>query len=549
MQRSKRTVLLTSIVALATVGAFLAAFIATFGAATFVTRNDRGEYLERLYEATSKTVRATIDPRFQSKAEEIARVTNRLVMMEILKGGAILDGTGHLVQRFGESPTTNGEAVARTAARIFPAGDRDRIEFYLPTEETGTPFPLILRIEVAEMTALETMSGTRALALALLAAGATAIAVCLLVIWRVAGPLRRIVSIVERVVADPAQADSGSKMPVGRDEIGALGIVLEQFRSTIANSWRTKVVVADYLLQSAPIGVLQLAMDGTPTQANVVAADILGRDPVGGQNTIPLVVHDLETGTRAVLRDHVERFGSETRLVEIMQGAGTRYAVFGGLVVGRETRTPTYLCLLTDITDFFLSKVAADLARSSSDAQARVLHRRYTELKLSLEACLVLLAGNEKQPDTHAEAGPIVDEWFAQAREADMVSTLTFGNETPQLAGPADDLRAVFRLSLLLAYARIGVGPVPIAVEGKGINFETAGFTVKAQASGVEPTPENNAVADWQLVLAALRSAVRRCGGQLSEFAAADGQVTIRFVLRGLAERVQTAMKGKAAGR
>ncbi|WP_181701417.1 hypothetical protein [Chthonobacter albigriseus] len=543
MRRDKRSVLILSVVLLTTLATFAATAFAVVGVSALITRDDPNAFLERLYTETEQTVRAAIDPRFQTKSTEVGRVTNRLVMMEILKGGAMFDATGHLVESFGEKAVTGFEAIKHGTSRIFRTLDPYRVEFYIPPEVSGTPFHLIARIEITEMTRLETISGERVTMLAL-ASGALAAVIIAIVVWlRVARPMRQILAVVDRVISDPASADAAMILPTGRDEIGALGIALDRFRTMLASTWRSKVIVAENLLERAPVGVVQLAMEGTPTFCNSVATALFDRDVVKTQNTAPLVVRDLASGERAVIREHLEKHGSECRLVEIMTSSGPRYAMCGGLVIGRDTRSPSYLVLFTDISPLYEGKVAAEDARQRAEYGTRTTNRRNMELKLSLEACLSLLGGGEKHPEVHIEVLPFVEEWLAMARQSDLVVNSSIGNESPIIAGPQEELRAVIRLGLLLAYARTGSAPAAMVIEGRGINFETAGFTIRAQAAGGDGGPEHAVAADWQLIMAAFRTALRKVGGQISEFTAGEDGTTVKFVLRGAAERMQTAIK------
>ena len=107
----------------------LAVSLATYAAIVVNRRDDVRRFEERRYAEVEMVLQAAIDPRFQTKAEEIARVAERLVVIEAIKGGALFDESGHALQVFGERPLTDFQAVMQTGRQIFLTRDANRIEF------------------------------------------------------------------------------------------------------------------------------------------------------------------------------------------------------------------------------------------------------------------------------------------------------------------------------------------------------------------------------------------------------------------------------------
>ncbi len=514
-----------------------------YGTGMAVNRDNVMDQQMLIHEETGRLFNAAIDPRYQTKAEEINRVTTRLVVINAIRGGAIFDQSGHLQEVFGEKTDTSLEAIERSRNKVYAVEDPTRLELYYPPAATGTPFHILTRVETKPIFAQQELVHERLVFVALVAGTIAAVFGAAIIVLFVTIPVGRIVAVVTRALGDPAQADSGEPLKSGRTEIGILAGQIERFRTELGEIWRTKVLVADTLLESSPFGVVQLAADGSPAFANPAASALFGRDVVRTQSTVPLVVRDVATGTRQVLREHVEAYGLERRLVEIITSSGANYALMASLLIGVDTRKPTNLVLFADVGDLHRARLAADEQSGEASNKFQASMRREFELKLMLESCMALLGGTDKPADVQIEASPFATEWLTAAAGAGMISMVNTVAEGPVVAGGAVDLKASIRLGLLVAYARLGYAPASMSVEIRGINFETVGVTIKATPSSMETNVDSAVVADWQLAFAALRMAVRRIGGQLSDVVSSDGVVVVKIILRGAAERLQTGLR------
>ncbi|HUG61023.1 MAG TPA: hypothetical protein VMP03_04220 [Methylomirabilota bacterium] len=532
--------MLRSIAALVAVTVTVVAGAAALALMHLAARNDAAAFFDRIYVQTERVFQAAIDPRFQTKADEVNRVLDRLVVIEAVAGGALFDNTGHLQQTFGETPETSFHTVRQAQTMIFPARDPRRVEFYFPPEATGTPFHLIARVDMGTASALEETGAARRTTIAAGTGGAAGLIAGLFCWWTVVRPLNRITAVVELMVANPGALGNDGALTRGRNEIGRLAGVIERFRGALADIWRTKVAVADAILERAPFGVIQMAADGTPTFANPAAAELFEREIVRGQGATPLNVRDVATGAHAALRDHLARHRGACRPIEIPGSRTPRFAVAGSLTIGEATRAPTIIAMFSDITDTQMGRLDAEAQFATGAAMLATARRRELELKLTLESCITLMSGPDRSDADRIDALPFAVEWLAAAKEAGMaMDTLVLNAEGPMVEGATEDLRAAMRLGLLVCYARCGSAPADIVIDAKGINFETAGVTIRAQpaAGAVEREP---VVADWQLAFAALRIAIRRVNGQLTEFNATEEGAVLRFLLKGAAERMST---------
>lgn len=537
----------TVIKSLALIGA-LALSVAVFGsvlvAGLVLRQGDRTDYFLRAYGHSEHTLKAAIDPRFQAKAEEIGRVLTRLVVIDAIKGAALFDASGNLQDVFGERTETSFQSFERIGSKVFTVADPRRAEFYMSPAVTGTPFHMLVRIDVGEMGGMEGIAEQRIMALAAVGAGIVAIATFAATWFGISLPIRRINKVMDRMVANPGLADTGGPVRAGVGELAALVSGVERFRSTLAELWRTKVLVADAILEQAPFAVVQIAPDGALTFGNPSAVAMFEREMTHQPaDAAPIIVRDVDSGDRAVLREIVERNGGKPRLIEIETATATRYAVAAGLVVGAETRAPMLVAMLADATATHAARLGAEQAGAAMLSRNRLLVRRETELKLSLETSLALIDPGERGRDVNVDPSVFADEWLAVAVKAGLLAPDSIVHkDTPLVTGTKADVRAAIRLGMLLAYARCGHPPVTMDVEIKGLNFETVGVTIRATCP--PDAPEEQLAADWQLAFAALRVIIKKLGGQMSEFAAgAERSATVKFGLRGAAERLSTGRK------
>jgi len=137
----------------------IAAFACVEATGWVMRQTDRTNFLARAFSHTEATLKAAVDPRFQTKADEIARVLTRLVVIDAIKGAALFDGSGHLQDSFGERTETGFESILRVPSNVFGTADPTRAEFYLAPAVTGTPFHLLVRTDVGEMAGLEGLAG------------------------------------------------------------------------------------------------------------------------------------------------------------------------------------------------------------------------------------------------------------------------------------------------------------------------------------------------------------------------------------------------------
>lgn len=538
-------VLHKSLTARAAVVGFVATFAAVSVAAIAFRQTDRLDRYEQSYSNTQNVLLSAIDPRFQTKVEEVARVAERMVVIGAIKGGTLFDASGHRLQSFGEQTETGFQTVLDTGRTIFRPKDADRLEFYYSPDVSRTPFHVIVRFATGGVEAELAARENRMIVLALGGGLAAGLPVALFFLLFVALPIRRINRIIGVALADPANADSGKSLSSDGSEVGQMALAIECMRSTLAGIWRSKVLVANSILESSPFAILQMNAEGVPVFNNPACVGLFERDVVHSFSSapLPILVRDVESGEQLKLKAFIDQLDGCCRLIEIPTAVNRRYALVSSQEVGQHGRPPLTVVLAADVSTLQQGRLKAERLAGESGEALRLAGFREFELKMMLESCLALIGGANGS-DVHLDATPFAREWLDTGRESGLVSSYQCGEEGPQVVGDRENLRAAVRLALIAASAQCRGAPVEIAVDFRGISFEAAGMEVTARTTG--GAASRPSVADPALVLAALRKAVRRVGGQLAEMSAEEGRCVLRLTLRGVAERVSTAMKTAA---
>ncbi|MBH0238460.1 PAS domain-containing protein [Methylobrevis albus] len=494
---------------------------------------------------TTRQFMSALDPRYHNKSAEIGRTGRRLVVTEAIKGGAIFDVSGEPIDAFGETPVADFNAIRHGQVVTRPPSAPSRAEFHFTPALSGTPFHVILRVSTEETMADIADLRRQLLIIAVLGGLVGGVAAGLVVYGRVSRPARRFARAFEAAALEPASADRSSLANGRRDEIGHLASGIDSFFAMFAEAWRSRIMVADAILESAPFGVLQVTSTGRVIAANPAALALLGTVPAANGEIPPPVLAFADGSGAVAVVGGADPFDGECSLVSIRSSVETRHAIAGAVVLttgdeaGNEGRS---IVLLADASGLEAERagLSADVDRRVADNQQ--LTRRQAELRMMLECCLAMLDTAPAGGDTHVEPARFAEHWLAEATAAGMIARGDVSEERPTVSGSAADIETVFRLALLTVYARVGGPPAMITVEGRGINFDTAGYTFRATAGS-----EITTAADWQVALAALRSAVRRVRGQVSEFSATEMECSVRIILRGAAERLSTGLS-RAAG-
>jgi PAS domain-containing protein len=543
----KKPPVISSLAGIGSVAIALIVAIFSFFFIQFLAREDASSAIARRYDETEHLFKAAIDPRFQSKAEEIDRVANRLVVIDVVKGGALFDDSGHLLESFGEATETGFVRIGRTADYIFAVEDPARIEYYLSPGVTGTPYHLIARVDMSDLNRLQERALERVTVIAVTLSGVVFLLLSSAMIYLVVLPSRKIISAIDAAVADPANADTGPPLIMRRTELGMIAGRVEHFRAMLGKVWRTKVMVADSILENSPFAIVQLTPDGSPIFANPAAVEFFERDIIRGDPNTPILLRDAETDQRGTLMELLKQANGTTRLFEPLGTGRQHYALATSLSIGVTGRAPDTIALLTDVTTMEAARQDYERRFRNEAALVGTGKRREFELKLMLESCLTLLSGPDKPQPINLDSAPYITEWLKDAKTIGIVASSHNLGDNPMVSAAPDDLRAVCRLALLVAYSRTGRVPVQIMVDSKGINFETVGLAVKAVSVPSNGDDANEATAaDWQLAFAALRTALRRINGQLAEFTATHDHTVVKLILKGAAERMHTTLKGRA---
>ncbi|SON54213.1 hypothetical protein HDIA_0672 [Hartmannibacter diazotrophicus] len=526
-------------------------FVVTVGginaAIFFIGKLRYTEELANLRKTSIALLQSAIDPRFQSKAEEIGRVGTRLVVIDALKGASIFDATGSQLETFGERPFTTFNAIRHGVIPAPESSEEARAEFHISPEESQTAYHLLIRVDTSQMLARVAANLRQLRIMSVMIGLLVSLFSGFLVRQRIALPAKRINRIVREALLTPTRAGE-ERCDIGRrDEIGHLAREIDDFLLQFAAAWRTKVMVADMLLSTSPIGVIQFSDKGVILAANPAAHSLVNLEFDQGGKELPRTLRLTASDQTVSLDKAGVNFGTETYLVEAMEAPTPTYLLASAVANEDTEGFKTTVLLLTDATKLYKERLSLIEERDRGWRDVEERSRRQLELKMMLESCLSLMAPAPSGPDGSIEPMPMAEAWINDAQAVGLVKSAESSVEAPTVSGDSHDIDAVMRLALLTAMARIGKSPVDIVVEGKGINFETAAYTVRARApaAGAELADASSNATDWNLALAALRVAIKRVKGQMVDFSATDEEVSVRMILRGASERLSTGMAGR----
>ncbi|ODN70913.1 hypothetical protein [Methylobrevis pamukkalensis] len=542
----KRTPLLRAVSATLFVSilVFAATLAVCAGLVMAAERTWLAEETTRLRESSIALLRSAIDPRYQTKSEEVSRVGSRLVVIDALKGASIFDETGTVLESFGERPHTTFAALRHGVVPAPESPEEARAEFHIAPVVTETPFHLLLRVDTTPMRTIVARNVAR-LRLAALVISLVAAAVAAMVVQRrIARPARRIAAVLAAAIEHPEAADRQLCAMARSDEIGRMARNIDSFLTQIAAAWRTRVMVADALLSNAPTGLVQVSAGGALLSANPAAERLLALRYGDDGLPLPTNLRMVDSGERMTLTQCAGALREGSRLVEALESRVPTFMLADAVKAGSEEAGQSTVILLTDVTSLQRSGQESAERAGLAEREIRERARRQLELKLMLESCLALLAPSPSGPDEHIDPLPLAVNWIRDAQAAGLVGEADVSLEGPIVSGAAADVEAIVRLGLLSVFARAGSTPVRLVVEGKGINFETAGYTFRAYPPAAAQAHDDGSAsaADWQLALAALRTAVKRVRGQVSEFASTEDETSVRVILRGATERVHTGL-------
>lgn len=485
---------------------------------------------------------ATLDARTQNRADENERVGKRLVVIGAIVGATIYDGSGAMLTSFGETPYASLDGMMRDQVTSVTSASGVRTDFYLSPDATGTPFQVIIRTDTSIVADKFQLNMRFGLGVILLGAFCSGLATALFLRFRVGRITRQMALAMEEVTADPLNAQKFQVHIPGRDEIAHLGHALDHFFDHLSRVWLSQVEVAGRMLEETPMAMLQILQNGEISQRNPAAdnllLNILSFEDVPSARKIN--VRNLLTDERQTLAEFAEAESGRCAYLEIETGDTPQYVVAAPLPIGQDEKTRFCAMMLADMSPIQLARLASDDLAAKQKDYIEMMHRREVEMKMTLDACMSLIQQGEKVVEAHVDPLPSAVEWCEEMSAVGIIRDFSMPSDVPSVSGSRALIRSIFRNSMMLGYAMIGKWPVEMKMEGRGVNFETVGFTITMrQSADAQDVDGKSNLLDRSLPLAALRADVKRAKGTLADVVNKEGEVTIRFVLRGVAEWLQ----------
>lgn len=494
---------------------------------------------------------ATIDARTQNRAEENERVGKRLVIINAIVGGAIYDGSGALLSTFGEQPQATLEAMQQERINQLSSDAGTRTDYFIAPSQTQTPFQIIVRADTSRV-ALDFQRNVD-LAIIVIAAGALIAAATSLffVRLRVGRLAKKIAHALEKAIEHPSRSASFVTSMKGRDEIAALAHTVDVFLTQISNIWVRRVEVADRMLQELPFGTILLRANGEIVQCNPTVepliTDVFRRDDgISGERKC---IRDIATDRIATLREFTLATTDRLTYIEILGTETPSYFVATSVRLSNDSKEQLYAVMLADIGSVQSERLTAEYLAAQRMAYIEMMRRREAEMKMMLDSCMSLIQAGTKIVETGVEPITPALDWCQEMAQAGILATYDLPDSAPTVSGSPAAVSSIFRNALMLGYASCGRWPISVDIKAQGINFETVGFTITVTAAeGSQEISDSGMMLDKNVAMAALRSDIRRCRGQLAEITSENGTTRIQFILRGVSEWLQASQQSPARG-
>ncbi|MCB1507793.1 MAG: hypothetical protein KDI98_03230 [Hyphomicrobiaceae bacterium] len=470
-------------------------------------------------EVRAAFVHAT-DPATFPSVDDVTRTADRFMRDGLIIGASVLDASGEQLSTVGDRPFLTLDMVRRGGLQTWESADGAALDLYIDPSETGMANPLVARLAMAPIdAATHDRIVKTALAILAIVLGSSMVSVIALNYW-IVKPMRKLQGAIMAAVDNPDVADQFKTGLKRRDELGSISRSLDLLFTAVSLLHQEELATLHKQNEESLIGVLQYSGDGKLQAANPAALDMLGFEtetelrkadqhmviPKNGSTSRKTFL-DIEVDTDSLvpveLLGRVRQIAAHVQHIPVRRRDGTVARHFITLIeLDRMSRELQSLQERVKKADAKLSKVSA----------------REQETRRVLESCLCLLDTGSEKPRVEPAVMPdrIVNEWYKDAAEANLVSGKLEHGVLPQLEGDPARIREVFRQALLVVYAKTTIERPTMGMEADMPDEKTARFIIrdisKDRIGGGRQVEKS---VDWRLPLAALQVALGKCGGQI----------------------------------
>ncbi len=522
----------------------LVALVIDLSIAGFVFMQKRAAFERDLHERAVTYVRSAVDVTAFPDIDRLVRFGENISAITDVAGGIYVNSIGEEAGRFGETPWLDWRTATRGGTRWALDEDGAAFETFVKPSETGLSYGLLLRLDSSEAWA----TLIREFVHSIIAAVAVALGIALLVVALVAAMVlrrtRRITEAVEHALKAPERADQHVAKLDARDEIGALGCMLDELLFLVATTYVEDLATAYAINEQSPGALLTFSGDGHLVFANAAALRMFKASSVEELALQEDAGFIMVQGKPRPATDLIAR-GRFFGPAEAIVGGDKIPCLSGGDRVLRADGTLSrYFLMMVNVQTFVAEMRRERAMRKSAEEVVSGGARTVESLEERLEAATLLLALERSTDDGAADgARPrlsvrpdiIVTKWLREAAEAGKIEGGRMTHERlPPVLVHTTEVEKLFTIALTMVRAR-SQDPQPLVeVLGGFWGEERAGFRIRELAKpGLSgKTAKQSRAADIEMQTAALSALASREGGMLINAISEPGEPNeLRFAL------------------
>jgi PAS domain-containing protein len=490
------------------------------------------EAIERI----KKNWQSAIDTRTFPSVEELEAIALRFIDLNFILGVVIYEESGEEMLTVGQRPFLNLSMVRVNDLKSYTSKNTQALDIFIDPDEVGAAHNIIVRLDTRPIA--ENISGRMlSMSLAVLAVVlASSTAIVVIIYKKIVKPINKIQYSVRKVIENPDLADQYRLNTEGSNELAELSNALDHLFLSLSKVHQEELAALKKASEQSTIGILHYDQKGGVLSANNAIKTMI---QLTDQEDIKAIESDIFTvgSQRDKQNKSIEKLvqGNDfSGFCELKAREGHLSCYVNAVTIrNRRNDIMRYVANIVDISGPMMQITDMRNKNMSLKRDLDEQKIREQELKQLLESCLCLLgAGSKRRQAKDFLPDRIVNDWYEEARAAQLVSGELEHDVLPWVRGDEEHVRNIFRQAMLLVYARSLKTRPTFYVEAKEIDASSVQFSIldisnKRQGGGAKKPK----TVDYKLPLAALQKTLAAEQGKLVHFKDDLGGAVIAFTL------------------
>ncbi|MEM7620221.1 MAG: hypothetical protein AAF228_07125 [Pseudomonadota bacterium] len=395
------------------------------------------------------------------------RVGERLMAIGDIKGADIYDREGNKINSFGQEPILSWEGINSEKHIRYLDPSHCCLDMYMPPDETGLSYHLILRLDVTEMRNALWNHITELAGTVFTVATVTCLAVVFQLYFWVALPLKQLSTSALLATAKPWLADDYQIKLKRSDEMGDLAKASNRLFRSVSRLYRNEFNVAKQLVSKTGHAVMQFAPDGTLFEANQKALKLFGVPSLRAlkaENQDFFRFEHINSNKPVNILSFMEEKKNTVTCGFLITGKEEIPCALSGTIVENiKDKTSNYVVIVlpTPEHEEAVSKLEAKL--KATEGQTFMMKVQMGENVVQNESAriLVQLLDGKFQNGLSGQQGPApfdsveaLTNWSAKVRNLNLSVELQMPQKLPTVMGSVRPLTTLFEQTILLIYLR-----------------------------------------------------------------------------------------------